>query len=60
MYIYTLKDSNDKYCCSAYTRREAREYKRNAETNPFFQEELGEVPPYKIVRYELSNAKVVR
>lgn len=59
-YLYVLTDSNGKYCCSDFTRKGARWLKRNAEDTPFFVEEFGGVPPYKITRYELSNGKVVR
>lgn len=59
-YLYYVVDSAGKHISSFnHTREEAREDKRLAEIDGY-AELFGDKPPYKIVRYELANPKVVR
>lgn len=58
-YLYQLVDSENTLISRNFIREEAREDKRRAEIDGY-AELFGDKPPYKIVRYELVNPKVVR
>lgn len=58
-YLYYLMDSADNWVGTNLTREGAREDKRLAEAGNY-AELFGDKLPYKIVRYELVNPKVVR
>lgn len=61
-YIYEIHDSNGKVTmCGLGSREQARESRRVCEAcAEELAEALGEVPPYKIVRFEKVNPKVIR
>lgn len=61
-YVYEVQDSNGKVTFkNVSTRKEAREYKGACDnTYDVVGKSLGEVPPYKIVRFEKVNPKVIR
>ncbi len=61
-YVYQIVDNKGKTASSHLisSRAHAREVKRNCEHYTQFQKLLGETPPYKIIRYELTKPKVVR
>ncbi len=60
-YVYQVIDSNNKVAYDYLkTRKDARHAKRACEECVHLQEPLGEVPPYKIIRYKLLNPEVVR
>jgi hypothetical protein len=55
-YLYYVVDSNGTSLAKYSSRENARSFKRSAEKYPFG----GEVPPYKIVRYQLVNPTHIR
>lgn len=58
-YMYWVVDSVNTWVGTAFSRDEAREIKRFAGFDDHTMK-FGDKPPYKIVRYELVNPKVVR
>lgn len=55
-YMYQVVDSGDFRAGGFTNRADAREYKRACEKHPFGTEK----PPFKIVRYELTNPTIIR
>ena len=60
-YVYEVQDSNGKVAVPNISSREqARAAKQACYSTPNLTKILGEVPPYKIVRFEKTNPTIIR
>lgn len=55
-YFYAVVDKNGQLCAGATDHEQAREQKRHVEEYPLHHE----VQTFKILRFDISEAKVVR